>query len=137
MRQSRLAAGYFRAVFRVILVIAATVASPASAAGATTVTLAGASQHAILRSDSLVARVQAPAGARVVVRSVRTRRAVLRSRASGTRRARLRLTRAGRQALARCAKRTLTIRAGGAFVRTSFQRDPRRCARTEDGPPLV
>ena len=48
----------------------------------------------------------------------------MRFRKAGTKKARLRLTKRGRHALATCAQRELTVRARGAFVRTSFRRDP-------------
>src|SRR5689334_8097001 len=114
-----------------ILAVFAVLLAPAGA-HATTITLQSGSQHAILKSNSLVARVHADRAGRVTVRSTRTRRTTTRFRKAGTKRVRLRLTRSGRLALAKCSKRTLTIRAGGAFVRTSFQRDPRRCARAKD-----
>ena len=121
---------------RVILAAFAILLAPASA-HATTITLQSAGQHAILKSNSLVARIHADRPGRVTVRSTRTRRTTVRFRKAGSKRVRLRLTRSGRLALAKCSKRTLTIRAAGAFVRTSFQRDPRRCARAKDGPALI
>jgi len=65
----------------------------------------------------------------------------VRVRAGKTATVRLRLSKAGRRVLGSCAKQRITVRATSAkaraFVRSTFQRDPKRCPGTHDAAPTV
>jgi len=93
---------------------------------------AGAVRVRVRVTHAVQPRVSASSGGDPVARSQHVR-----FHGAGVRTVRLRLTRAGRSALASCARRTLTARAGHAFQRVTFQRDPKHCPGTHDPAPTV
>lgn len=135
-----------RGIAAVILLSLVVLAPPARAAApkrlpAVRVAVLDARQAAVLRAGAIRVRVASNRARRLRVR-VRSGRSGLgsksvRFRRRGVKILRVRLTRSGRRLLGGCTRRTLTARAGSAYQRTSFQRDPRRCRGTKDPRPIV
>jgi hypothetical protein len=125
----------------VLVLVALAVPAQARADGLT-VSLLDAKQRTVLKRNALSVVVHAASAGRVRVSSAYSRARAVRFRHAGTKRVRLRLTRRGRRALARCVARTITVRARGpgrarAFVRTGWQRDRHHCPHTHDGRALT